>query len=342
MSSSLEGNKIAAAVLTAGVIAMTTGLLAHILYGSEKMTENAYLIQVPETSAAGMAGEAAQEEPLAILLASADLAAGEKQAKKCAACHSFDQGGPDKIGPNLWEILDNGIANNAGFAYSDTLAGKTDETWTYDNLSGFLANPRGWAPGTEMSFAGISKASSRADLIFYLRSLSASPAELPVADVKEEAAEVTAEDMEADVAESGEGQDEATQTAEAAAPATAADGGLGALLAAADPEAGKKQAKKCAACHTMDEGGANKIGPNLWNIVNRPIAGAEGYSYSSAMTDMSGESWSFANLDGFLTSPKGWVKGTKMSFAGVRKEGQRADLLAYLRSLSSSPAALPE
>jgi cytochrome c len=57
---------------------------------------------------------------------------------------------------------------------------------------------------------------------------------------------------------------------------------------------------------------------------------------------MSGDSWSFANLDGFLASPKGWVKGTKMSFAGVRKEGQRADLLAYLRSLSSSPAALPE
>jgi cytochrome c len=286
-----------------------------------------------------MAGEAAQEEPLAALLASADLAAGEKQAKKCAACHSFEQGGPDKIGPNLWEILDNGIANNAGFAYSDALAGRTDENWTYDNLSAFLTNPKGWAPGTKMSFAGLSKANSRADLILFLRSLSDSPAELPVAVVKEEAAEVTAEDIEADVAESGEGQGEATQTAEAVAPA---DGGLGALLAAADPEAGKKQAKKCTACHTMDEGGANKIGPNLWNIVNRPIAGVEGFSYSSAMSDMSGESWSFANLDGFLASPKGWVKGTKMSFAGVRKDGQRADLLAYLRSLSGSPAALPE
>ena len=118
MSSSLEGNKIAAAVLTAGVIAMATGFLAHILYGSEEMTENAYMIQVPDTSTAGMAGEAAQEEPLAVLLASADLAAGEKQAKKCAACHSFDQGGPDKIGPNLWEILDNGIANNAAATFT--------------------------------------------------------------------------------------------------------------------------------------------------------------------------------------------------------------------------------
>jgi cytochrome c len=339
MSSSLEGNKIAAAVLTAGVIAMTTGFLAHILYGSEKLTENAYMIEVPDTSTAGMAEEAAQEESLADLLTSADLEKGRKQAKKCAACHSFSQGGTDGIGPNLWEIVDNGIANNAGFGYSDALAGRTDENWTYDNLSAFLTNPKGWAPGTKMSFAGLSKANSRADLILFLRSLSDNPAELPVADVKEEAAEVTAEDIEADVAESGEGQGEATETAETAAPA---DGGLGALLAAADPEAGKKQAKKCSACHTMDEGGANKIGPNLWNIVNRPIAGAEGYSYSSAMSDMSGESWSFANLDGFLASPKGWVKGTKMSFAGVKKEDQRADLLAYLRSLSSSPAALPE
>jgi cytochrome c len=254
----------------------------------------------------------------------------------------MDEGGANKIGPNLWNIVNHPIAGAEGYSYSSAMSDMSGESWSFANLDGFLASPKGWVKGTKMSFAGISKASSRADLIFYLRSLSASPVDLPVADVKEEAAEVTAEDMEADVAESGEEQGEATETAEAAAPATPADGGLGALLAAADPEAGKKQAKKCAACHTMDEGGANKIGPNLWNIVNRPIAGAEGYSYSSAMTDMSGESWSFANLDGFLASPKGWVKGTKMSFAGVKKEGQRADLLAYLRSLSSSPAALPE
>ena len=116
---------------------------------------------------------------------------------------------------------------------------------------------------------------------------------------------------------------------------------LGALIAAADADAGKKVAKKCGACHSFEEGGANKIGPNLWDIVGRPVASAADFGYSNAMAAMGG-SWDFAGLEAFVADPKATVPGTKMSFAGVKKPGQRADLLAYLRSLSVAPAALPE
>jgi len=331
MSSSLEGNKVAAAVLTAGVIAMTCGLVAHMIYGSEHLTEMAYVIEVPEEGAAGAANTAESEVSLAALLASGDMEAGQKEAKKCAACHTFENGGADKVGPNLWDILDNGIANNAGFAYSDAMAEHQGDNWTYDSLFHFLENPKAFVPGTKMSFAGIGKPEKRADLLLYLRSLSDNPAPLPEAEIQEEAATVTAEDVAADA--------QAAPAGDAAAEG-AAD--LGATLAAADPAAGEKVAKKCKACHTLTEGGANKVGPHLWDVVGRPIAGVEDFSYSSALGDMSGETWRFANLDGFLTSPRGWAKGTKMSFAGISKESDRANLLAYLRTLSSNPVPLPE
>ena len=118
--------------------------------------------------------------------------------------------------------------------------------------------------------------------------------------------------------------------------------GVAALLAAADPAAGAKAVKKCTACHSLDKGGKHKIGPNLWDLVDRPIASAADYSYSDALKAKSGEAWSYENLDAFLTKPKAWAPGTKMSFAGLKKPGKRADLIAHLRGLSDSPAALPE
>ncbi len=85
-----------------------------------------------------------------------------------------------------------------------------------------------------------------------------------------------------------------------------------------------------------------KIGPNLWDVVERPIASATGFAYSKALKAKSGAPWSYESLDGFLTKPKAWAPGTKMSFAGLRKPEQRAAVIAYLRSLSDSPAALPD
>ena len=116
------------------------------------------------------------------------------------------------------------------------------------------------------------------------------------------------------------------------------------LLASADATAGETVFKKCASCHTSEKGGPNKVGPNLFDIVNRPIASHEGFSYSAGMTTFSeGQKivWDFSHLNFFLEAPKKHVPGTAMGFAGLKKEDERANLIAYLRTLSDSPAALP-
>jgi cytochrome c len=131
--------------------------------------------------------------------------------------------------------------------------------------------------------------------------------------------------------------------AKPAAPAAKQKVGLTAvtpLLTAADIEAGMKVAKKCAACHTLTKGGKNKIGPGLWNIVGAKKADVAGFSYSSAMKDKGGE-WSYENLNAFLFKPKAYLPGTKMSFGGLKKAKDRANLIAYLRSLADTPAPLP-
>lgn len=116
-------------------------------------------------------------------------------------------------------------------------------------------------------------------------------------------------------------------------------------LAGADATAGQAIEKKCSACHTTEKGGANKVGPNLWGIVNRPVASHEGFAYSGAMKEFSqGGSvvWDYEHLDKFLTSPKGLVKGTAMGFAGLKNPTERANLIAFLRELADTPPPLPE
>ncbi len=129
---------------------------------------------------------------------------------------------------------------------------------------------------------------------------------------------------------------------EAEAPAEPDPAGVVTLIAAAEPAAGEKLFKKCITCHNSEKDGKRKIGPNLWDVVAGPVAAAEGFAYSNALKEKSGETWSYENLDGFLAKPKDWAPGTKMSFAGLKKPEQRAAVIAYLRSLSDSPAALSQ
>lgn len=109
-----------------------------------------------------------------------------------------------------------------------------------------------------------------------------------------------------------------------------------AKLATADIAQGEKLFKRCVACHTIEKSGKNKIGPNLYGIVGRPVAQVEGYSYSAAMEAYGGE-WTLERLDAFLLQPRGEVKGTKMAFPGLKKEADRVNLIAYLDTFSDEP-----
>ena len=141
------------------------------------------------------------------------------------------------------------------------------------------------------------------------------------------------------IIEVAEGGGEASAPAEAAEPELVAP-----LLASADPAKGEKVFKKCAACHSNDAANANKVGPGLWNIINRPVAANEGFKYSVAITEFAqGGSvvWDYEHLSEFLAAPKKYIKGTAMGFAGVKSIEDRADLIAYLRTVADAPAPLP-
>lgn len=111
------------------------------------------------------------------------------------------------------------------------------------------------------------------------------------------------------------------------------------LLQTASLENGEKLSKKCSTCHSFESGGANKAGPNLWNLINRKKASKEGFAYSAALVEFGGD-WSYSELNKFFLKPKKYIEGTKMNFNGLKKDSDRADLIIWLRSLSDSPAPL--
>ncbi len=440
---SFEFNKIAGAVLGAALFVLVVSTLSDALFANHPPEEPVYLasLMADDASAPGPGDGDAKIETVAMLLHSADAAKGEKVAKKCAACHTFENGGADKQGPNLWDIVNRKIGGVDGFKYSADLAAlaDADKVWDYDSLDVFLRKPKEFAKGTKMAFGGISKVGDRADLVAYLRSLSDSPAPLPEVTEQADAGDAAAEETQTAAAEpAGQTTEEtATDAAPAAAetmakPATsdeaqtemaaapsadaatekpsesetmtetaasapeaesapAADttasaateteteaampktetadeqadkaeptemaatapaeepaasepaGGVLAMIGSQDVADGQKVARKCKACHAFDEGGKNKSGPPLWNIVNKAVATAEGFRYSKAMKDYAegGKSWTYEELDAYLAAPKKHIPKTKMAFAGLKKEEDRAAILAYLRSLSSDPVPLP-
>lgn len=178
--SSIELNKIMAAVLVAGIIAMATGMVARILVPEPHEGENAYVIDTGAAPAEATVAEAVIPD-IGPMLASADPAGGEALSRACAACHSFEEGGANKVGPNLYDIVSRPVASHEGFNYSTTLAdlGAAGEVWSYEALNHFLAAPRDYAPGTAMSYAGMKDDQDRADMVAWLRTLSGSPEPLP-------------------------------------------------------------------------------------------------------------------------------------------------------------------
>ena len=115
---------------------------------------------------------------------------------------------------------------------------------------------------------------------------------------------------------------------------------IAAIMALGDVASGEKIFKKCAACHSINKDGKNKIGPALYNVVGRAVGGVDGYKYSKTLASY-GKEWTFAELNGFLKKPASYLKGTKMSYAGLRKEKDRASVIKYLNQKSDSPKPLP-
>jgi len=171
-----EINKIVGAVLSAGLVAMVVGIIGDALVSPKH--HGAAAVSVPEGPAAGPAAEPEKEVPFPQLLASADPKDGAKVFNKCKSCHDASKGGKNKIGPNLWNVVGSDKATHPGFNYSGALKDLAGN-WTYEDLNTFLKNPKAFAKGTKMTFAGISKAAERASVIAYLRSLSDSPKPLP-------------------------------------------------------------------------------------------------------------------------------------------------------------------
>lgn len=170
---SLEGNKIVAAVLTAGITFAVAGVIGRLVVHPT----------TPHEPAIAMGGEAVQQaaapaaapalEPITPLLANANVQNGQTLVQRqCSSCHTFNEGGPNRVGPNLYGIVGNKHAHAEGFNYSGAIRGMESKPWTYEDLNAWIANPRNYAPGNRMSFAGLSNAQQRADVIAYLRSIS--------------------------------------------------------------------------------------------------------------------------------------------------------------------------
>lgn len=201
-------NTIAGWVLFAGIVALGGSIVAGETFHSERPEEMGYPIEgvVQEGE-----GGAEAEKPIAFYLASADAAAGEQVFKKCTACHNADKGGANALGPNLWGVLGEPIGKGKGFPFSSALSG-VGGNWNWDNLAAWLHSPKKFAPGTKMTFAGLSNPQDRANVIAFLNAHSDSPQPLPAAPA--EAAGAPAADQKADASKPGTGPNNGPQKAE--------------------------------------------------------------------------------------------------------------------------------
>lgn len=300
-----RNNTIAGWALFSGIVALGLGSLSAHYFLADKQERPEKMGYEIEGVVSSEGGAAAAEEGIEARLAKGDAAKGEAAFKKCASCHTINQGGANGIGPNLWGTMGETVATGkAGFAFSDALKGHGGK-WDWATMDSWLKNPKAFAPGTKMTFAGVADAQERANLILYI---NAQGSNLPLPAVP------------------------AAPAGGEAVAAGAPVGGLDAALAAADVAKGEQSYKKCISCHTINAGGANGIGPNLNGVAGEGVAqGRGGFAFSDALKSHGG-TWDAATLDAWLKSPKAFAPGTKMTFAGIADQQERANIIAYLNS----------
>lgn len=214
-----ELNKIVGAVLATLLLVFGIRIISNMIFDVPDPEVPGYAIVVPEEGTAGTVAEV-EVTPLPVLLAAASVSDGQRLAGRCISCHTFDDGGAHRQGPNLYDIMGDDIATRSGFNYSAALTAVEGE-WTWEKMSAFLEGPSAAVPGTTMSFAGLRRPEERANVLVYLNSLSANPLPLPaVEEVVEEAEPIDAEPVVDQQLEDGvEEEAEESEEEEAEEPA---------------------------------------------------------------------------------------------------------------------------
>lgn len=321
-------NKIMAGFLTAGIVLWGANRIASIVVHIEGPEKPAITIVGMQTAVAPVA--AAGLESIIPLIGTADVAKGEALVQQqCSACHTLNQGGASGVGPNLYGMM-GGPMFAGGFSFSAAVKAKAKGDWNYDNMNAWLANPAGFAPGTQMSYAGIKNTQSRANVVAYLRSLSANPLPLPTpAEVKAASAPAPAVASTASAPPSGP------------APSAGAPN-IDTLFAGADISKGQALvAQQCSSCHDVAKGGPAGVGPDLYGIVGAKMFSQPGFSYSAAVKAKAGGTWTAETLSDWLANPMAFAPGTMMAYPGIKNIQTRADVIDYLNKDSDHPTKLP-
>lgn len=174
-----EMNKVLGAILGTCLFTLSLNIVSGGIFAPKKPAKPGYDIAVTETAPGTAAAATVPDEPIEKLLASANLEKGATVAKKCLACHDFAKGGPNKVGPNLYGIVMRKHGTHEGFSYSEALAAKASDDWTYEALNEFVKLPKAAIPGTKMTYPGMKKNADRANLLAYLATLSDAPVPFP-------------------------------------------------------------------------------------------------------------------------------------------------------------------